>query len=103
MGLVLYFGSTGGPGPDEDEAAGAGLRERRERVAAEQRVGGEGVRAQAFDRAVGALGLAHERLGVGLGRDRDVAALGVGNDQQAGLLGRSRRGGQGGPAGGAEA
>jgi hypothetical protein len=100
--LVLDRGRAGIGGADEDEHAGAGLRERFERVLAEKRVGGEGVGAEAVDGAVRALGSAHQCLGVGGRGHWNVAALAVGHDEQAGLL---RRGGdrlEGAPAHGAE-
>ena len=94
-------------GADEQEDAGPGgagaLDERDERVAPEQRVGGEGVDGQAGRGAERRRRAADQRLGVGGGGDRDVAALAVGEHEQAGgasvLAGRLERE----PAGGAEA
>ena len=66
---VLEVGGARVRGPDQREDAGAGLGgrvdERLERVAAQQRVGGEGVGAEAGDRAPGRLGPPDQRLRVG--------------------------------------
>jgi hypothetical protein len=59
--------------------------QRLQRVAAEQRVGGEGVGLQAGDGPNGDGVLADQRLRVGGGGDRDVAALAVGEHEQAAL------------------
>ena len=93
LALVLQLDRARVRGAHEHEAAGSGRRgaldERLERVAAEQRVGGEGVRAQARDRAERAGRLAHQRLRVGARRDRHVAALAVGQHEQP-VVGRDR-------------
>src|SRR4051794_14858594 len=85
---VLETGGTGVRGSDQQEDAGARrlgrLDQRVDGIAAEQRVGGEGVRAEAADRTPGSLGLAHERLAVGPRGDRHVTALAVGDHQQPG-------------------
>ena len=69
LALVLKLGRARVRGAHEHEAAraggGRGVDQRLERVAAEQRVGGEGVGAQAGDGAERAGRLADERLGVG--------------------------------------
>jgi hypothetical protein len=90
-GQVLQVGGTRVAGADEDEDAGPGLggrgKERLERIAPQQRVGGEGVGAESRDGAPWGRGLPDQRLRVGGGGDRDVAALAVGDDQQARLAG----------------
>src|SRR3954452_18192128 len=79
---VLYLRGARVRGADEDEAAGAvGRRrfyQRRERVPAEQWVGGEGVGAEPSLRPEWPRRLAHEPLRVGLRGDGHVAALAVG-------------------------
>jgi len=104
---VLQVGGAGVAGADQGEdprpGLGRGGDQRLERVAAEQRVGGEGVGVETADGAPGGRRLADQRLGVGGGGDRDVAALAVGDDQQAGLAGGGADFFQGAPAGGAEA
>ena len=87
--------STNSPAP----AARAAVDERRERVAAEQRVDGERIGAEAGDRAERRRRLAEERLGVRGGADVDVAALGVGDDEQPGVPGSSDDLGERRPAG----
>ena len=87
---VLDVGRAGiaGPHQGEDSRPGA-LRcrdQRLERVGAEQWVGGEGVGAEAGDRAPWGRRLADQRLGVGSGGDRHVAALAIGDDEQPGFL-----------------
>ena len=88
--LVLELGGPGVRGADEHEAARVGARggldQRLERVAPEQRVGGEGVGAEPVDRAERPVGLADERLRVGARRLRHVAALAVGDDEQLVLV-----------------
>jgi hypothetical protein len=91
-GQVLQVGGAGVAGPDQREDPGPrGLGrgdQRLQRVAAEQRVGGEGIRPEARDRPPRSRRLADQRLGVGGGADRDVAALAVGDDQQPGVASR---------------
>jgi hypothetical protein len=104
---VLDVGGARVAGADQDEDAGTGLGgstdQRLQRVAAEQRVGGEGVGTESGDRAPGGRRLTDQRLGVGGRSYGDVAALAVGDDQQARLLGGRADLGQGRPAGRAEA
>lgn len=104
---VLEVGGAGVAGPDQGEDPGAELLgggdQRLQRVATEQRVGGEGVGSEAGNRSPGRRGLADQRLRVGAGGDRDVAALAVGDDQQAGFAGGIAGRFQSGPAGSAEA
>ena len=81
-GQVLDVGGAGIAGADEGEDArprrlGRG-DERLERVAAEQRVGREGVGAEARHRSPRGRRLPDQCLRVGRGGDRDVAALAVG-------------------------
>jgi hypothetical protein len=64
-----------------------GLDERQQCVAAEQRVGREGVRAEAGDGAERGWGARDQRLPVGGGGHRHVAALAVGEDHQPALAG----------------
>ena len=66
-------------------AAVGGVDQDLDRVLAEQRVGGEGVGAEARDGPPGRLRLPDQRLAVGLRGHRHVAALAVGDHQQAGL------------------
>jgi hypothetical protein len=103
---VLQIGGAGVAGADQGEHSRPGLgrsdEERLERVAAEQRVGGEGVGVEAAHGAPGGGRLADQRLGVGGGGDRDVAALAVGDDQQTGFAGGGADLFQGAPTGGAK-
>jgi len=99
---ILEVGGAGVAGADEGEHPGPGLRgggkERLERVAPQQRVGGEGVGAESGHGAPGGRRLSHEGLRVGGGGDRDVAALAVGDDQQARIASRGADFFQGSPA-----
>ena len=82
---VEHVGGAGVGGADQHEDAGGGgagaVDERRERVAAHQRVGGDRVGAEAA--------LARQRAGVRGGRAGDVAALAVREHEQS-LLTRVR-------------
>jgi hypothetical protein len=100
---ILDVGGARVAGADQREDTrprlGRGGDQRLERVEAEQRVGGEGVGAEAGNGAPGRRRLADQRLRVGGGGDGDVAALAVGDDQQAGFTSRLADLSQGGPAG----
>ena len=76
-------GSTCGRGRRPRPGGAGGLEQRLERVDAEVRAGGEGVRPEALDEAERGRRAADERLAVGGGRHGDVAALAVGQDDQA--------------------
>jgi hypothetical protein len=89
---VLELGRSRVRCAHEDEGPAA-VDQRREGVAAEERVGGDGVGAE---RVV-------ERVGVGLRGDGDVAALGVEEDQEALGAGRVDDGTGGFEAAGADA
>ena len=83
---VLQLGGAGIGRANEHEAAGPVVRRRRderlERVAAEERVGGEGVGPQARRGAERAGGLTHERLGVRARGHGNVAPFAVGQHEQ---------------------
>ena len=104
---VLDVGGAGVAGADEGEHPGSGSlgpgQQRLERVAAQQRVDGEGVDPEPRDGPPRGRGLTNQGLGVGGGADRNVAALAVGDDQEPlftrGLADLCQRR----PAGGAEA
>ena len=104
---VEHVGGAGVGGAHEQEDAGAGgagaLDERDERVAPEQRVGGEGVDREAGRGAERRRRAADERLGVGGGGHGDVAALAVGEHEQPGGARVLAGGLEREPAGGAEA
>jgi hypothetical protein len=104
---VLDVGGTRVAGADQGEdpgpRLGRGGDERLERVAPQQRVGGEGVGAEPGDGAPGGRRLSDQGLRVGGRGDRDVAALAVGDDQQARFLSSGADLFQGAPAGRAEA
>lgn len=105
-GQVLDVDGTGVAGADqgEDPRTGFGGRgdQRLQRVGAEQGVGGEGIDAEAGNRAPRGRRLADQRLRVGRGGDRDVATLAIGDRQQSGLLGRGADLGERRPTGRAE-
>ena len=87
IALVLDLGGAGVRGANEHEAAGPGTRgrldQRLQGVAAEQRIGCEGVGSQAGDGAERAGRLSHQGLRVRPRGHRDVAALSVGQHKQA--------------------
>lgn len=89
---VLEVGGAGVAGADEGEDPRSRLRrsgdQRLQRVPSQQRVGGEGVGAEAADGAPWSGRLADQGLRVGGRGDRDVAALAVGDDQQPRFLRR---------------
>ncbi len=103
---ILDIGRAWVGGAHEHEqapAAGAGLLEQRlQRVAPEQRVGGQQVGAEPGQRAERALASPEERLAVRPRRDVDVAALGVGDHEQAAVACLTDRVGERRPAGRAE-
>jgi hypothetical protein len=103
---VHQVGGAGVRGADEGEDPGRGRLgggdQRLQGVAAEQRVGGEGIGAEPGYGAPGGRRLADQRLPVRGGGDRDVAALAVGDDQEAGLVGGGDRLGERRPTGSAE-
>jgi hypothetical protein len=99
---VLDVGSARIARPDQAEDPGPGVLgggdQRLERVEAEQRIGREGVGAEAGNVAPWSRRRADQRLGVGGSGDRYVAALAVGDRQQAGFAGEVADLCQGGPA-----
>jgi len=100
---VLDVRGAGVAGPHQGEDTGRrrlrGGDQRLQRVAAEQRVRGERIDAQAGDGAPRGRRLADQRLPVGGRGDRYVAALPIGDRQQPGLTRRRADLGQGDPTG----
>lgn len=103
---VFYVRRTGIARSYQDEDAGGVVfrrrHQRRQGIAAEQWVGGEGIGPQTGDSAPRRLDRTDHRFTVSLRRNRYIAALSVGDHQQTGFTGMSADLMQSRPAGRAE-